>query len=76
MNVEDRQMCPVMNLDEARRVLRINRAELNRLIADGVLKTFRHGRAQLVSDEALRAAIRHLETTYATGKSEAAANVA
>ena len=64
MTVDSRQMCPVMSMAEARRVLRIRQADFRRLVDDGVLRTFSRGRARYITDTALRAAIEHLEAAY------------
>jgi hypothetical protein len=62
VTLDHRQMCPVMTLEDARRVLRVRKAEIYELIDAGVLKTFSRGtKARYVTDEALRATIRHLE---------------
>jgi hypothetical protein len=56
-----RQMCPLMTLDDARRVLRIRKAAIYDLINNGTLETIQRGRARYVTDRALRAAIRKME---------------
>ena len=63
MHSDSRQMSPVMSLDDARRVLRIRKQTIYDLIESGVLRTFQRGRFRYVTDEALRAAIRHMEST-------------
>lgn len=64
MSVEQmaaRQMCPLMSLDDARRVLRIRKTAIYDLINDGTLEVIQRGRARYVTDRALRAAIRKME---------------
>jgi hypothetical protein len=56
-----RQMCPLMSLDDARRVLRIRKSALYDLINDGTLEAIQRGRARYISDRALRVAIEKIE---------------
>ena len=60
-SVAARQMCPLMSLDDARRVLRIRKSTLYDLINDGTLEVIQRGRARYVSDRALRACIEKIE---------------
>jgi len=48
-------------MEEAMHALRIDRARIYRMIAEGTLRTYKHGRRRFVSVEAIEECIRQLE---------------
>lgn len=67
ISVAGRQMAPVMTIDEARQVLRMQKQRVYDMIRSGALVTFRRGRARYVTDESLREAIRQMESAGRAG---------